>query len=129
MLLNIFQLILIMVTSEKKSELYPYISDKNEQDACKSHDHIVHLLKTFLESGRLVSGISTVWEDTDGCVQQYMCDLSIYLMTVIPSSYGIIMDRAINIPGHGKNAVDVLNAKEKTSFNEEMELMGKLSIK
>ena len=35
---------------------------------------------------------------TNGCATQYICDLDIYLMTVLSSSYGIIMDRAINAP-------------------------------
>ena len=38
--------------------------------------------------------------------------LATYLMTVLSSSYGIIMDRAINAPGHEKNVVDGLNATE-----------------
>ena len=46
--------------------------------------------------------MSTVWEDTVGCAKQYMCDLDIYLMTVLSSSYGIIMNRAINAPVPGK---------------------------
>ena len=42
-------------------------------------------------SGILVSGISKVCEDTDGCSKQYMCDLDIYLMIVVSSSYSNIM--------------------------------------
>ena len=57
------------------------MSDDNEQDSCASHAHMVHLLKTFLESVKLVSGVSTVWEDTGGCAKQYRCALDIYLMT------------------------------------------------
>ena len=43
------------------------------------------------------------WEDTYCCANQYVCDLAIYLMTVLSSSYSIIMDCANNAPGHGKN--------------------------
>ena len=57
--------------------------------------------------------MSKVREDTDGCAKQYMCALAIYLMTVLSSSYGIIMDREINAPGHGKNVVNGLNATDK----------------
>ena len=57
--------------------------------------------------------MSTVWEDTDDCEKQYRCALSIYLMNVLSSSYFIIMDCAINAPGHGKNFVGVLNATDK----------------
>ena len=43
------------------------------------------------------------------------------------SSYGIIIDLAINAPGHGNNALYGLNATEKSHLKGEMELMGKLS--
>ena len=33
--------------SKEKSELNSYINDDNEQDACDSHAHMFHLLKTF----------------------------------------------------------------------------------
>ena len=53
--------------------------------------------------------MSTVWEDTNGFAKQYMCSLAIYLMTVLSSSYGIIMDSESNAPGYGKSVVDGLN--------------------
>ena len=61
-----------------------------------------------------MSGMSTVWEDTYGCARQFSCDLSIFLITVSSSSYGIIMDCAINAPGQGNNSVDGLNATDKS---------------
>ena len=57
--------------------------------------------------------MSTVWEYTNGCAQKYRCDLSIYLMYVLSSSYVITMDRTINTPGNGKNVVDGLNVTYK----------------
>ena len=54
----------------------------------------VCLLNTIFRSGILVSGMSTVWEDTNGFDNQYMYALAIYLMTVLSYSYGIIMNRA-----------------------------------
>ena len=41
-------------------------------------------------------------------------------MTVLSSSYGIIMYHAINAPGHGKNLVGGLNAMYKCYLKEEM---------
>ena len=64
--------------------------------------------------------MSTVREDTNGCAKQYRCTLSVYLMTVLSSSYVIITDRAINAPGHGNNVVDGLNATEKHYLNGKM---------
>ena len=46
-------------------------------------------------------------------------------MTVLSSSYGIIMDSAVNAPGHGNNVVDGLNAIEKYYLKKQMELIGK----
>ena len=56
-----------------------------------------------------------------------MCALAIYLMTVLSSSYGIIMDHAINAPCHGNNVVDGLNATDKNYLKGRMELIGKLA--
>ena len=113
--------------NKDKPKFHSYISGDNEQYAYDSHAHMVHLLKTLLESGRLVSGMSTVWEDAAGCAKKYRFALAIYLMTVMSSSYGIIMYSAINAPGHGNNVFDELNATKKRYLKGEMELMGKLS--
>ena len=60
------------VSNEKKSEFHSYISDYNEQDAYDSHTHVFHILNKFFYLRILVCGMSTVWEDTDGCAK---CDL------------------------------------------------------
>ena len=82
-----------------------------------------------LESGILLSGMSKVLEDTDGCAKKFRCALAIYLMTVLSYSYGIITDHVINSPGHGNNFVDGINATEKCYLKEEMEPMAKLVSK
>ena len=63
-----------------------------------------------------MSGTSTVWEDTDGSAKQYRCSLDIYSMTVLYSSSVIILDSAINAPGHGNNVVDGINVTDKLYF-------------
>ena len=56
--------------------------------------------------------MSTIWEDTDGCAKQYICDLAIHLITMISSSCVIIIYLEINALGHGNNFYG-LNATEK----------------
>ena len=56
--------------NEEGSEFCSYIIDDNEQDAFYSHAHMFHIIKIFLESVILVSSMSTVWEDTNGCENQ-----------------------------------------------------------
>ena len=46
-------------------------------------------------------------------------------MTVLSFSYGIIMDRAINEPGQGNNAVDGINAIYKRYLKQQMGVIGK----
>ena len=65
--------------SNKNSEFYSYISDYNEQDACNSHANMFHLLNKFFDSEILVCGMSIVWEDTNGCAKQYICELWLYI--------------------------------------------------
>ena len=65
--------------NEENSELHSYISDDNEQDSCDSHYHMFNLLKKIFDSVILVSGMSTVWEDTDGCARKKICVLWLYI--------------------------------------------------
>ena len=88
-------------TNESKSELHPFISDGNEQYACDSHTHTVHLFKKFIELEHLVYGFSDVWKYTEGFAKQYRCALAIYFTILSSYLYGIIMDREINAPGNG----------------------------
>ena len=57
--------------------------------------------------------MSTIWETTDGCAEQYGCDSAMYLMSVMSHCYSVIIDRGISTPGHGKEVVDELNAIDK----------------
>ena len=93
--------------------------------------HVIHMLISFIywffkESVILVSGMPKVCEYIDGCAKQFMCDLAIYLMTVLLSSYVIIRYPIINAIGHVRIVVDGLNATEKCYFTGEMELIRKL---
>ena len=78
----------------------------------------VSSIKKFFESGILVSGMSWVWEDTNGFTKQYRCDLSIYVMNFLSSSYGIITDRATNTPSHGNIVVYVINTTDTLYLKE-----------
>ena len=65
-----------------------------------------HILKYIFESGILVSSVSTVWKDINGCGNKYRCPLDIYLITELSSLYIIIIYSAINSPSNGNNDVD-----------------------
>ena len=61
----------------------------------------------------MTSTLSTMWENNGGCAEQYRCASALYLKSVFPQFYSIIIDRVICAPGHGKEVVNGLNAIEK----------------
>ena len=68
----------------------------------------------------MTSELITIWENTDGCVEQYICASSLYIMSVMSQCYSIIIDRGISAPGHGKEVVDGLNSIEKRYIHQWM---------
>ena len=56
-----------------------------------------------------MSTLSTIWEYTDGCAEQYRCSTALYLMSVLYQRHSIIFYRGISSTGHGKEVVDSLN--------------------
>ena len=60
-----------------------------------------------------MSTLSTIWENTDGCAEQYICASALYLMSVLSQRHSIIMDRGISAPVHVKEVVDGLNSIDK----------------
>jgi hypothetical protein len=81
------------------------------------------LFDELKEIGELCAGL-TVWDDTDGCAKQYRCGTAIYLLSILASTYGVIIDRAIGAPGHGKDIVDGLNATDKIYLRKMMCMIG-----
>ena len=57
-----------------------------------------------------MSALSTIWENNDGCTEQYRCSSALYLMSVMSQCYSVIIDRVICAPKRGKAVVDGLNA-------------------
>ena len=54
-----------------------------------------------------------MWDQTDGCKKQYRCSIAYYVMSYLSTSYQIVIDRAVDTPGHVKDVVDVFNAVQK----------------
>ena len=55
----------------------------------------------------------TIWYQKYGCAKKYMCSIAYYMMSFISKSYQIVLDRALDTPGHGKYVVDDFNAFQK----------------
>ena len=61
----------------------------------------------------LKTPLSTIWENTDGCYEQYRWASALYPMSVMSQCYSIIIDLGISAPGYGKEVVYGLNSVDK----------------
>ena len=57
--------------------------------------------------------LSTIWENIDGCDEQFRCASGLYIMSFMSQCYSVTIDIGISAPGHGKEVVDGLNAINK----------------
>ena len=54
-----------------------------------------------------------MWYYMDGCTKKYRCASGIYLISCLALEFSIIIDRAVGAPGHVKDVVSGLNARDK----------------
>ena len=91
---------------------HSFLSDDIKQDADTTTEHSNSLIE-LLKNKKLMSTLSTIWENTDGCADQYRCATALYIMSVLSQYYSIIFDRGISAPGHSKYVVGSLNSSGK----------------
>ena len=89
------------------------LSDKSEQDSDTTDSHIKQIIDIFKISRCLGSGHSNIWDNTEGCAENYRCSTALYLLSILSQSFNIIIDHGISVPGHKREVVDNLNATYK----------------
>ena len=57
-----------------------YFSDDSKQDAATNTAHSNRLIELLKNKKKLISALSTIWENTDGYAEQYRCYPALYLM-------------------------------------------------
>ena len=112
-----------------RMDMHSYFSDDSKQDAACSHDNMECLIKRMLAEGRFAKHgpmpHPTLFDNTDGCASQYRCGNALFLLSLLASAYGIVIDRAIGAPGHGKDLIDGMNAVDKRFLQEAMRRLAK----
>ena len=93
-------------------EFYLHLSDSKLQNAATNTAHIHTLLANVFEKEKMIR-CGTMWDQTDGCAKQYRCSIAYYLMSYLSKPYQIVLDGAVDTPGHGKYVVDGFNAVQK----------------
>ena len=60
-----------------------FLSDDSKQDASTTNAHRKRFIEMLKEQKLLTSTLITIWGNTYGCVDQYICDSTLYLMSVL----------------------------------------------
>ena len=102
-----------------------FLSDDSKQDAATTTAHSKRLISLLKNKQVLKTSLSTIWENTDGCAEQYICASARYLMSVISHTYYLMINRGISAPGHEKEVVDGLNAVDNRYIYQ---LMSKVQL-
>ena len=98
--------------NDKIRDFHLHLSDSKLQNAATTTTNLYTLLANVFEKKQMIRG-RTMWDQTDGCAKRYRCSIAYYLMFYLSSSYQIVLDRAVDTPGHGKDVVDGFNAVQK----------------
>jgi hypothetical protein len=117
------EMVVNVLEGESKLEFHSHFSDESRQDACMTMAHMEVLIEHLWKEKHMAEG-STMWDNTDGCGKQYRCGNALYFLSVLAVEHGIIIDRAIGAPGHGKDIVDGINAIDKEFLRSKMCMIG-----
>ena len=61
----------------------------------------------------LMTNKGTIWENTEGYDNQYICKTSLYFLSILSCAYNIGIDVVVGAPGNFKDVVYGLKATEK----------------
>ena len=67
-------------------------SDDSKEDATTTTEHSKRLISLLKDKKLLTKSSSKIWENTDGCAEQYICASVQYLMSVMSQCYSVIID-------------------------------------
>ena len=90
------------LSSQRHGVFHSFLSDDGKQDAANTIAHSKQLILLLNNKTLLTTSLSIIWENTDGCAEQYRCASALYLISVISQTYSLIIDRSISAPGNGK---------------------------
>ena len=112
-------------SNDRIREFHLHLSDSKLQNAATTTAHLYTLLAKVFEKKQMIRG-RTRWDQTHGCAKQYRCSIAYYLMSYLSKSYQIVLDRAVDTPGHQKQFdMTLIN---KTSYSRQWNTYTALSI-
>lgn len=99
-----------------KFDFHSFLSDDTTQMANTVYCHMKKLCHYLKDKLKILSSGGRLMTMTDGCAKQYKCSTSIFFMSLLATSFDIVVDRAVACPGHGKSLCDALNGVDKNTI-------------
>ena len=91
--------------------------DDRKQDTATTAAHSKRIIELFQKWTLLFDCIIKIWENTDGCTDQYCCATALYLLSMLAHAYNIIIDCGVGAPVNDREVVDGLNYTYKQLFS------------
>ena len=76
---------------QRHAVFHYFSSEDRKQDAATTTAHINHFNSLLKGKKLLTTSLSAIWENNDGCVEQYICSSALYLMSVMSQCYFIVI--------------------------------------
>ena len=74
-----------------------FFSDDRKQDADTTDTHIKHIIELLNQRNIMYEKMSTLWDNIDGCSEQYRCATSIFILSILSQAFYVIIDHGVHI--------------------------------
>ncbi|KAL7523541.1 hypothetical protein ACHAWF_000561, partial [Thalassiosira exigua] len=104
------------LTGTNQLTFYSHLSDENRQDVGTVAQNIRQMLIDLCHNKKElnVCELKVLISLVDGCAEQYRSGSVCYELCNLAREFGIVYDRIIQVPSHGKCIVDSQNGLDKT---------------
>ena len=93
-------------------EFHLHLSYSKLQNSATNTAHLYTLLDRMFEKKQMTRG-GKIWDQTYVCAKPYRCSIDYYLVSFLSKSYQIVLDIAVDTPGHRKDVVYGFNTVQK----------------
>ena len=99
-------------TVSLQAVFHSFLFDDYKQNGATTAARSKYIMVLLQNRKVLITKKSTIWENTDGCSEQYRYATALYLLSMLSHLYSIIIDRGVGAPAHCKYVVDVFNVND-----------------
>ena len=87
---------------QRHAVFHSFLSDDIKQDSATTNARSKSLIALINEKKVLTTYLSKIRGKNYGCSEHYICPSVLYLMSVMPQCYSVIIYQGISAPDHGK---------------------------